>query len=283
MTITIDNRSHHTIGTYGYIDYDSNVNPITWTHHGGAPRGALLLIMGETHRDTMPGHEDEIVRCSYGGITMLEVPGSPFVQTNGPALNYLDANGSSWYGHVWSIHAFFLGACVPPNDKQVKIELSVPYGYQSYQGVLWTYDAASDMDAEDLITDQYIASTIAINITTSHTAYLAACFGSSAAGNSGIDIITGTQTYEQDYGIQAGAWAESASALSAGTYSFSWRQKDPNFGPGPPVGLDLIMPCAAGAIAVYENGLDVNCFSDIWGWGGDTGEGWHIRTGTQPS
>ncbi len=247
MTISIDARSHH-----GLPAGEFNSSPTTWTHNGGTPAGVLALVLGEATPAALAAHPDEVVSVEYGCRTLNEVSGSPYVSTDNPGFPHLDANGNSWHGHTWTVHAFFLGQDLEPGDQDVVVTLNAAFTFQLYQVVVWTYNAnpANDLYTEALAHSEARTATPAVSFTTTHTAFLAGAVGTDAAGVTGIAVTVGTQTYEEDYGIVAGAWAESSGPVAAGGQSFAWHQFDPNF--GSPPGLDLIMPSLAAGIGVYE-------------------------------
>lgn len=250
MTIAVDARSHKTQTVPFPVDPVSFNTDSSWTHHGGTPQGVVAIVIAEGDVSNRSGHDDEVVGCTYGGEPMVEITGSPFIQTLTGTAPF-DANGFVWDGKWWTYHAFYMSGCVPAGDQTFAIDLGPGTVLSTYQCEVWTF--TSDLGGIDYeAPTTYEASTDhpSYSITSSHAGVVLSCMASDANGATTFTKTSGgTQVLLQDYGVVTAAWVEQSGA--AGSYTTSYTVTSA-FSTAP------LQPCIGFGFVVYGS-ADLTC------------------------
>jgi len=245
MSITVDARSHKVQTIPVPLDPLSFNTDSSWVHHGGTPQGVIAIVVGQLSYASRAGHDDEVISCTYGGIPMYEVSGSPFVQTLVGSLPF-DANGFPWDQKWWQFHAFYLGGCVGNGDQTFDIDLGPGTIFGTYQCEVWTFNTSmGGIACEAIQTQQEATDHPSFNITSSHTGMV---FGAIGTDADSITRLTATSghfgTLKQDFGVITAAWGEYAES-AAGAHNFAWTITTA-FSVAP------LQPCIEFGFTVYE-------------------------------
>lgn len=191
-------------------DAESNVaagtGDLSWTHTPvGTPRGALVLVVQNTNPT------DQIDGCTYGGVAMVELPGSPVLHANG-------SEDGALYG-------YFLPD--PPAGPQTVFVDTTSTG-SSRRAVCFTQTAGSgrSIRVEDTtVLDQASGANPALVMTTGASVETLTY----AALHSGQDAVTSiaagsgmTEVLEHDFGSQTASWIRSTATDPGSNFTAGW-------------------------------------------------------------
>lgn len=152
---------------------------------------------------------DNVATVTYGGVAMVEVPLSAFLQTLGLEHG--------------SLHGFLLGEDVPPGPQTVAVVVS---GAQGKTSVAISVTASGDVQVVDTGTGDFTSGTApfaTLDTGDGVETFVAGVLWHGAANLT--DIAPGadfTQVHEFDFGAQVAAWERRTNNPSGGSVTVDW-------------------------------------------------------------
>lgn len=141
---------------------------VSWTHAPtGTPRGILVLCEDQGQN---------ITGCTYGGVAMTAVPGSPAGKATGEAMN---------------VAAFFLGASIPTGAQTVAISGTLTEVFRGVAISLTADDDTEIVDTDTSINSDSLASPRATLSLSGRTSFAAMVFASGVNSLTSAPILTG--------------------------------------------------------------------------------------------
>lgn len=145
---------------------------LSWTHTPtGTPRGILVLCEDQGQN---------ITGCTYGGVAMTAVPGSPNGKNTGEQIN---------------LAAFFLGSGVPTGDQTVEISGTLTEAFRGVAISLTADDDTEVVDTDVSINSDSVANPTATLSLDGRTSFVAMVFGS------GVNALSSTPVFENWSGL----------------------------------------------------------------------------------